>query len=116
MSNAGRVVGAWSYNPSNEERRIEYEKYLGQDISEDTMLASTRIEEKKVNYKVKRDFIKKLEHLINIHNMEADSDTPDFILAEYLFNCLNNFAHVTNKREEWYGRERCEHVNLKETS
>ena len=36
-------------------------------------------------------FEKELENLINIHSMENDSDTPDFILAEYLRKCLAAF-------------------------
>ena len=53
-----------------------------------------------------KDFKKELEHLINKHSLENDSDTPDFILAEYLNDCLIAFNKAVNRREEWYGRER----------
>jgi len=46
-----------------------------------------------------------LRNLINSHRIENMSDTPDFILANYLKNCLENFAEAVNARETWYGRE-----------
>ena len=33
---------------------------------------------------------------------EADSNTPDFILAEYLMACLCAFEVASNRREVWY--------------
>jgi len=50
------------------------------------------------------EFYKELENLINRHSMENDSNTPDFILAKYLANCLKNFNEIVNDRERWYGR------------
>lgn len=47
-------------------------------------------------------FQKDLEDLINRHCMENGSDTPDFMLAEYLMDCLRNFNAVTAKRTAWY--------------
>ena len=49
-------------------------------------------------------FIKELETLINKYSMENDSNTPDFILAEYLSNCLKTFNTTLQRREAWYGR------------
>jgi len=34
------------------------------------------------------NFKQELEHLINKHSMENRSNTPDFILADYLVRCL----------------------------
>ena len=48
------------------------------------------------------DFKKELESLINKHSKENGSNTPDFILAEYLNNCLENFNHIITAREKWY--------------
>ena len=48
-------------------------------------------------------FEKGLEELINSHSMENDSNTPDFILAEYLQECLDSFNNTTNKRDKWNG-------------
>jgi len=50
------------------------------------------------------NFLSELEGLINKYSKENDSDTPDFILAKYLENCLNNFSEAVNAREKWYGR------------
>jgi hypothetical protein len=55
-------------------------------------------------------FIKEIEEVINRHSKEKDSDTPDFILAGYLHNCLQAFEIAINKREEWYGRKKEDHV------
>jgi len=48
-------------------------------------------------------FIKKLEDLINSSSIENESNTPDFILARYLHNCLAAFTAATKDREEYYG-------------
>ena len=50
-------------------------------------------------------FEKNLERLINRHSIENGSNTPDFILAEYLRTCLNAFNSASRAREKWYGRE-----------
>ena len=51
-------------------------------------------------------FRKKLETLINCESKENGSDTPDFILAEYLVGCLENFDKTVQAREKWYGRSK----------
>ena len=53
---------------------------------------------------MKTDFEIQLEKLINEYSMENDSDTPDFILAKYLNECLKNFNTIINDRENYYGR------------
>lgn len=50
------------------------------------------------------DFRKALENLINCHSMENGSDTPDFMLAEYLSDCLRAFDKAVSARERWYDR------------
>jgi hypothetical protein len=45
-----------------------------------------------------------LRSVLNRYSMENTSDTPDFILAAYLLDCLEAFAKATGRREEWYGR------------
>jgi hypothetical protein len=49
-------------------------------------------------------FEKELEHLINRYSKENDSNTPDFILAQYLQGCLDVFNTAVQQRETWYGR------------
>jgi hypothetical protein len=43
-----------------------------------------------------------IQAAINSHNGEARSNTPDFILAEYLMACLHAFEAASNERERWY--------------
>jgi len=45
-----------------------------------------------------------LESLLNRHSMENGCDTPDFILAGYLYDCLQAFDNAMTMRETWYGR------------
>lgn len=56
------------------------------------------IERKKMS-----EFHKELEQLINKHSMENISDTPDFILADYMMGCLKNFDTSVRIRDDWYG-------------
>lgn len=50
----------------------------------------------------KVSFKKELEQLINKYSMENTSNTPDFILAEYLWGCLLNYEDIINRRNSWY--------------
>lgn len=51
------------------------------------------------------DFEKELEALINKHSMENASNTPDWVLAQYLNGCLEAFNLAVQLRENWYGRD-----------
>ena len=51
------------------------------------------------------DFKKELKELINRHSKENESNTPDYILAEYLLACLENFNSTIENRENWHGAE-----------
>jgi hypothetical protein len=44
----------------------------------------------------------KIARAINCHSLENGSDTPDFILAEYLKRCLGAFDSVMVMRTAWY--------------
>jgi hypothetical protein len=59
---------------------------------------------------IKTGFRCELECLINSHSMENDSNTPDFVLAEFMNDCLRAFDKATNRRNEWY-RELAELVD-----
>jgi len=50
-------------------------------------------------------FQDELRQLINRHSKENGSGTPDFILANYMGDCLSAFNAAVNRRESWYGRE-----------
>jgi len=54
---------------------------------------------------MKNKFRKELEELINRYSLENGSDTPDFILADYLVMCLETFDKILQLREQWYGRD-----------
>ena len=49
--------------------------------------------------------LKAIASAINRHSAENGSDTPDFILGEYLLGCLAVFDQAMKAREKWYGRE-----------
>ena len=46
--------------------------------------------------------------LLNKHSAENRSNTPDFILAQYLERCLWAFDTAVRGREAWYGRDLAE--------
>ena len=51
-------------------------------------------------------FRRALEMLINRNSMENGSDTPDFLLAEYLSRSLELFDNIVERREQWHGRNK----------
>jgi hypothetical protein len=51
------------------------------------------------------DFKTELKQLINRHSVENGSHTPDFILADYLTNCLKAFETAATARSGWYGHD-----------
>ena len=46
-----------------------------------------------------------LTTLINSHGLESRSDTPDWVLAEYLIQALLNFEQRTNQVREFFERD-----------
>ena len=55
--------------------------------------------------------------VINCHSAENGSNTPDFILGEYLKDCLDAFDRASRWRELWYGKSLCigsPHVGIKQ--
>ena len=65
-----------------------------------------RLEEatKRVEDAERDEFRNDLEGVINRHSMENGSNTPDFMLADYLIKCLHDLDKVINNRASWYGR------------
>ena len=53
---------------------------------------------------VQPTFERELRGLINRYSKENGSNTPDFLLAEYLIRCLENWDISIKQRECWYGR------------
>lgn len=48
------------------------------------------------------EFQQELKDLINKHSMENRSNTPDYVLANYLMSCLDAFDQAISNRETWY--------------
>jgi hypothetical protein len=46
---------------------------------------------------------KELAEVINRNSLENLSNTPDWVLADYLFECLCSFSSATRQRDNWYG-------------
>ena len=56
------------------------------------------------NVKKQNDLEEEIAKLLNKYSRENHSNTPDFILAEYLIGCLNVFEVASLERERWYGK------------
>lgn len=63
------------------------------------------VSEKEKWPEVRPSFAKALENLLNAYDQENGSNTPDFILAEFLLQVLNAWNLAVRAREEWYGRD-----------
>jgi hypothetical protein len=50
------------------------------------------------------NFENELATLINRYSKENESNTPDFILARYMSDCLEAFTKASRNRESWYGK------------
>lgn len=48
---------------------------------------------------------RELASTLNRFSAENASDTPDFILAQYLLGCLAAWNQGVQQRETWYGRD-----------
>jgi hypothetical protein len=55
----------------------------------------------------REEFQKELASLVNRYSLENGSDTPDYILADYLMGCLDTFNDALHRRENWHGRGVC---------
>lgn len=45
-----------------------------------------------------------IREVLNRNSAERGSNTPDYVLAEFLRGCLEAFDHAVKDRERWYGR------------
>lgn len=48
-------------------------------------------------------FRKDLTSLINRYSLENLSNTPDYMLADYLIDCLHAHTAAVRNRDHWYG-------------
>ena len=51
------------------------------------------------------EFVRDLKNVANRHSQENASNTPDFILAQFLEACLAAWNTAVQQREGWYGRD-----------
>lgn len=49
------------------------------------------------------EFLRDLSSVLNKHNMDGRANTPDFLLADYLYGSLLNYIRVKEENEEWHG-------------
>lgn len=47
-------------------------------------------------------FKKELAFLVNKYSLENQTDTPDYVIADYLVRCLRNWNTTYQEREKWY--------------
>jgi hypothetical protein len=48
-------------------------------------------------------FREELRALLNRRSMDSYTNTPDYLLAEYLDECLNLWDKTTEQRDRWFG-------------
>lgn len=47
---------------------------------------------------------KGIQTLVNSLSLENESNTPDWVIADYLVECLDVWNRTTDTRERYYGR------------
>lgn len=52
------------------------------------------------------DFKRDLAKLLNRYSMENGSNTPDFLLADYLFWCLLSYNSIAQKNDQWHSKDK----------
>lgn len=52
------------------------------------------------------DLAEELAALLNRFSQENGSNTPDFLLSEYLLSCLATWNTITVKRDNWFDHTR----------
>lgn len=67
-----------------------------------TELSAVEVAEKKTEEQRDLALRQDLSKVINMHNRENGSDTPDFILAAHLSDCLEVFDKTVGRRKAWY--------------
>ena len=48
-------------------------------------------------------FRDELTKLINEHSVEQCGDVPDYILAQYLCDCIEALHNAAKRRDRWFG-------------
>ena len=59
-----------------------------------------------MDVKSERDsFVEALENLINSYGEEIGSNTPDYLLAQYLIESKRNFDRTVRQRDAWHAKD-----------
>jgi hypothetical protein len=58
------------------------------------------------------EFREELCVLLNKHNMQKGSKTPDWILSTFLTSCMFAFDHATRERDKWDSIEKHSGINF----
>lgn len=53
-----------------------------------------------------------LQHILNCHNVDGYTNTPDFILAEHIIDELNTLATLMRNRDSWHGYTHGTHATV----
>ena len=51
------------------------------------------------------DIEKEITKIFNKYGLDIITDTPDFILADYIMTCLYAFLKTKGDIEKWYGKK-----------
>jgi hypothetical protein len=62
------------------------------------------VENRAPKYEPRPTLEKALQSLLNRYSVENGSNTPDFILAQYMLASLKAFEAASLERERWYGK------------
>lgn len=49
------------------------------------------------------DLKRQLSKIMNIHGIDTECSTPDYILAEYLIDCLKSYKKLDDANRTWHG-------------
>ena len=53
--------------------------------------------------KNKESLKRELSKIMNIHGIDTACSTPDYILAEYLIDCLKSYKKMDDANRTWHG-------------
>ena len=78
------------------------------DIAKETISEMRRVREaqelKGKNPCIESEIVEEFRHIINKLSRENTSNTPDFLLARYLYECLVAYENIHEANEKWYGK------------
>jgi hypothetical protein len=69
-------------------------------IGEKLLKAISRYEHRQSE---EQDLGREIANVLNKYSMENGSRTPDFVLSEFVVDCIAVFDKAVNQRHQWYG-------------